>query len=62
MFVLVAHGDDAVVAGDGIAPAAEVGLDAQPVGAVVEHSAVLAEAPPVHHQHRVTEPRHTPLR
>lgn len=62
VFVLVAHGDDAVIAGDGIALASVVGLDAQPGGSAGEHFPVPPEAPAVHHQHWVPISRHTPLR
>lgn len=62
VFVLVAHSDDAVVAGDSIALAAVVRLNAQPGGLAGEHLLVPPEPPAVHHQHRVPKPRHTPLR
>ena len=62
MLVLVAHSDDAVVAGDGIALAAVVGLDAQPGGSAGKHFPVPPKAPAIYYQHWVPIPRHAPLR
>lgn len=62
MFVLVAHGDDAIVAGDGVTFAAVVRFNAEPGGSASEHFPVPPESPAIHHQHWVPKSRHTPLR